>query len=150
MLTLNKFCKKLKIDNIVYLHCDAQGSDFKVLKGLGKYKKKLHSGVIETMNKEKDKIYQGESSFKDFKFFFSSNNFKITHKNSYDAKGKILNIYFKNKNILKNNILQKKEFNRRLIVRIIENKTNIKDIFFKVYFLIKLKVKIFFNYFTSN
>jgi len=140
IITLNKFCKNLKIDNIVYLHCDAQGSDLNVLKGLGKYKKKLHSGVIETMNKEKDRIYRGESSFKDFKSFFLRNKFKITGINPFNKENKILNIYFKNNSILKKNFLYKNEFNRRFLARIIQNKTTIKDRFFKIYLYHKFKV----------
>ena len=38
VITLEKFCSEEKIDNIVFLHVDTQGSDLDVLKGLKFYK----------------------------------------------------------------------------------------------------------------
>ena len=136
VITLKKFCDDQDIDNIIYLHCDTQGSDLNVLKGLEEYKKIVHSGVVETMVEEKNVRYEGASSFKDFENFFNNNEFEIINKTFNDYEHKEINVYFKNRKILKDNLKFPKEFNRRLIHRIIEKRLTLKDKIFKNYYKI--------------
>jgi FkbM family methyltransferase len=96
VLTLKNFCDEKKIDNIIHLHSDTQGSDLNVLKGLDKYNAIVHSGVIETMIEKKDINYEGASSFKDFETFLKENNFEITKKVFNDYAHREINVFFKN------------------------------------------------------
>ncbi len=139
VITLDKFCDENNIDNIVYLHTDTQGSDLNVLKGLNKYRDKVHSGVIETIIKKEKIRYEGASSLDEFENFFISNNFTIIDKKINDKELTEINVYFKNKSILDKNFLNKKEFNRRFILRIVTDKINIKDkIFSKILKIFKI------------
>ncbi len=140
VIMLKKFCEQNKIDNIIYLHTDTQGSDLNVLKSLENFKEILHSGVIETMIKKEDINYEGASSLHDFEDFFKKNNFKILKKTFNDYAEKEVNVFFKNEKMSKNNFLTKNEFNRRFIQRIIESRTNFKDLIYKVYLKLFNKV----------
>ncbi len=140
VITLQNFCDEKKIDNIVHLHSDTQGSDLNVLRGLNKYKEIVHSGVVETMVEEKDVNYEGASSYKEFEIFLNENSFKITKKTFNDFAHKEINVFFKNKKILRKNFIKKREFNRRFIQRIIEKRINFKDRIYRKYlklFIIK-------------
>lgn len=55
-ITLNKFCKFNKINNIQYLHIDTQGNDLKILKGLRNYISNVQEGVLEAAISKK-KVY---------------------------------------------------------------------------------------------
>lgn len=134
VITLKKFCEDNEIDNIAYLHSDTQGSDLNVLKGLNEHINKVHSGVIETMIEKEDIKYEGASSFEDFEKFFLENHFQILKKTFNDPAHKEINVFFKNLNISKKNLLNVKEFNRRFIQRIVENRTTLKDRIFKFFF----------------
>jgi len=46
-IRLDDFCRMHNITQIDYLHVDAQGSDFNVLKSLGDYIDIVHAGVVE-------------------------------------------------------------------------------------------------------
>ena len=133
VITLEKFCNENEIDNIVYLHTDTQGSDLNVLKGLNEYKKKLHSGVIETIIKKEKIRYEGASTLDEFEIFFKKNNFSITNKIFNDKDLTEINVYYKNKNILDKEFILKKEFNRRFIYRIVNGKITLKDMIFSKY-----------------
>jgi len=134
VITLEKFCDENSIDNIVYLHTDTQGSDLNVLKGLNKYTERVHSGVIETFIQKEKNRYDGASTLDEFEKFFLLNNFIIYDKQFNDEELSEINVYFKNKNILDKNYLFKKNFNRRFISRIANNKYNIKDKIFSKFF----------------
>ena len=133
VISLKSFCDDIKVNNIIYLHSDTQGSDLNVLKGLKEYKNKVHAGVIETMIKKEDINYEGASSFDEFENFFNENNFIITKKKFNDYQNKEVNVYFKNKSISKKDFISKNDFNRRFIQRIINKKSNLKDKIFMYY-----------------
>ena len=127
VITLEKFCSQKKIDNIIYLHVDTQGSDLKVLKGLFTYKKKVHTGVIETAIKKEDILYEGGSSYNEVKQFFKKWNFEIikTEFNTFDKKE--INVYFSNSSMDKKKIIKFNKFKKRFVSRIIKNRTKFKD-----------------------
>ena len=56
---------------------DTQGSDLKVLQGLGSYITKVNSGVIETAINKKKALYSNNHTFKKVKKFFKKNKIKI-------------------------------------------------------------------------
>ena len=134
VIRLEKFCDENRIDNIVYLHTDTQGSDLNVLKSLNRYTERVHSGVIETFIQKEKNRYEGASTLDEFEKFFLLNNFIIYDKQFNDKELSEINVYFKNKNILDKNYLFKKNFNRRLISRVANNKYNIKDKIFSKFF----------------
>lgn len=139
VITLEKFCDENKIDNIVYIHTDTQGSDLNVLQGLKNYIKKVHSGVIETIIEKEKMRYEGANTFDEFKNFFISNNLTVIDKKFNDKELTEINVYFRNEIIPNSNFLKKNEFNRRFIYRIVNNKINIKDrIFAKILKIFKL------------
>jgi FkbM family methyltransferase len=133
VITLEKFCNENKIDNIVYLHTDTQGSDLNVLQGLNEYKKKLHTGVIETIIKKEKIRYEGASTLDEFEIFFKSNDYFITNKIFNDRDLTEINVYFKNKNISDKEFISKNEFNRRFIQRIVNERVTLKDKIFSKY-----------------
>ena len=58
--TLKKFLDTKEIKIIRFLHCDAQGSDIDVIKGLKEYKSLVFSGVIEVSRNNKTLNYRME------------------------------------------------------------------------------------------
>lgn len=66
------------IEEIDHLHIDAQGSDLKVLQGLGEMIKIVRSGVIEVPQEDRLRLYKGQHTKEDCLRFIEENNFKIT------------------------------------------------------------------------
>jgi len=133
VITLENFCIQKKIDNIIYLHVDTQGSDLNVIKGLKSYREKVHSGVIETIVEKKDLLYEGGSSYDQVKSLFNQWNFNIIKTEFNDFEKKEINVYFSNNLIPKNKLLKFNRFKERFINRIIENKIKTKDYFYMKY-----------------
>jgi FkbM family methyltransferase len=96
VIKLEFIMKLYDITVIDHFHCDAQGSDLNVLKGLGPHIKKIKSGVIECALIN-DVLYKNQNSFQDCKNFLEENNFIITDLLS-DPYGNEVNIVFKSKN----------------------------------------------------
>ena len=139
VITLEKFCSEEKIDNIVFLHVDTQGSDLDVLKGLKFYKSIVHEGVIETMLNKEDLNYVGACTLDDVKNFFQGSSYEIIEE-KYNAP-KELNVYFKNKKCKNTNKISINKFNPRFLRRITENRLNFKDNIY-IYYLKKIRLKI--------
>jgi FkbM family methyltransferase len=78
---------------IVYLHCDAQGNDVKVLKSLGKYLKNVKAGVIEVGSKVQLYKNTDDNNFEYAKNFLLSNGFFI--ENHTDLNREEVDIHFK-------------------------------------------------------
>jgi FkbM family methyltransferase len=133
VITLENFCIQNNIDNIIHLHVDTQGSDISVIKGLKSYRKKVHTGVMETIVKKKDILYKGGSSYDQVISLFNQWNFKIIKTEFNNFEKKEINVYFLNNLIHKNKLLKFNRFKKRFINRIIENKTNTKDYFYMKY-----------------
>ena len=74
VIRLDTFIKENDIKQIDYLHCDAQGSDIKVLEGLGKYISIVKEGRIEVAKDKETSLYRADNTLekaleilKDFK-----------------------------------------------------------------------------------
>jgi len=85
-------------DTIIdFIHIDAQGVDFQVLKSTGIYISNVLAGVLETVIKEEKSIYinQSENTLSNIKLYLETNGFKITKIESNDDTQCEYNIYFK-------------------------------------------------------
>lgn len=101
VITLEKFVTEMGIEEIEYLHCDTQGSDLNVLRGLGDKLKILKSGVIEAAS-EKDILYNGQNTVDECIAFLIENGFDIDRIDDNDQCSPAntaceLNIYFSRK-----------------------------------------------------
>ena len=134
VITLEKFCLEKHIDNIVYIHIDTQGSDLDVLKGLGSYRSIVHSGVIETMIKKEDRMYEGASYYEEVKFFFEKWGFNIYKDEFNNYLKKEINVYFNNKKISQTNIIKFRRFKKTFINRVIKDKYKFKDFIYMIYY----------------
>lgn len=87
---------------IDYIHIDAQGVDFDVLKSVGKYIKNVVGGVVETVIDEKKSIYigQNDNTLSNIQKFLEENNFKIKSIISNDSTQCEYNVHFEKKNIM--------------------------------------------------
>jgi hypothetical protein len=84
-------------DTIIdFIHIDAQGVDFQVLKSTGIYISNVLAGVLETVINEEKSIYvnQSENTLSNIKLYLETNGFKITNIQSNDGTGCEYNIYF--------------------------------------------------------
>ena len=133
-IRLDSFCKQKDIKNILFLHIDTQGSDLNVLKGLGLYRKKVISGILETAKNKKIQRYENESTLHDVIKNFKRWQYiiKKKEKNFNDFE---YNVYFKNLNFKINEFIPKFKttYNIRFFRRILENRNTLKDSFLKIY-----------------
>ena len=83
-----------QIPEIEYFHCDTQGSDLKVLQGMGIHLRKIKEGVVEAAAKE-DILYKGQNSIKDTIAFLEQNGFAITFIQANDIQHNEVNIGFR-------------------------------------------------------
>lgn len=127
VITLESFCNIQKIDNIIYLHIDTQGSDLRVLLGLNNYRKNLVRGVLEVPRNIKFSRYKNSHSISEVKKYFIKWKYKITKVKPNHLNHNEYNIYFSNSFFLKKNKLKILIFNRRFIQRIIDNREKFKD-----------------------
>ena len=126
VIRLDKFCKEENIDYIQFIHSDTQGSDIDVLDGLGQYRKKLLSGVIETSVIDKTNRYLKSTSLKDVKKMFKKWNFFIT-KISPNFTDIEYDVFFKNKKYDKTIAQARTGYNHRYFKRIVLKKLKLKD-----------------------
>ncbi|MDC3059013.1 FkbM family methyltransferase [Candidatus Pelagibacter sp.] len=127
VIKLSTFLRDKKFRRIRYLHCDAQGSDIDVLKGLEKYIKYLNFGVVEVSAKKKRDLYdKSNNNLINLKKFFKKKNFIISKIETWDIYGNELNINFKNKTMINKEFLNiierlKLRFYQKFIRKIIMN-----------------------------
>lgn len=93
VIRLDWFVKENGIAKIDYLHIDTQGSDLKVLQGLGDQLQIVLSGVLEAGTKP-DILYYGQNTEEQCVKFLIENGFKITKIESNDRFRNEVNIYF--------------------------------------------------------
>ncbi len=98
VVRLDSFIEENKIETIDYFHCDTQGNDLKVLKGLGKYIKIIKKGVVEAAENKDVALYKGQDTKEEMIKFLEQNNFKIKCIELNDIFGNEVNIYFENEN----------------------------------------------------
>ena len=84
-------------DRIDYFHCDTQGSDLRVLKGMGKYVNMIQEGVVECARDEGTKLYAENHTLNEMREFLEAHDFKVTDMHSNDAWSNEVNLYFKKK-----------------------------------------------------
>lgn len=97
VITLKKFIEELSpipITSIDYFHCDTQGTDLKVLKGLGEYISLIREGVIEVAANSTVMLYKNQHTKFDAVEFLQQHNFKITKEKRNDIYGNEFNLYF--------------------------------------------------------
>lgn len=85
-----------EITKIDHFHCDTQGNDLKVLKGMGDYIKLIKTGKVEVAQPH-IKLYKQAPSAGEMVDFLLMNNFKITKFESNDHLDNEWNIYFESK-----------------------------------------------------
>jgi FkbM family methyltransferase len=93
-ITLYDFCELYKIETIDFLHIDAQGNDFNVLKSLKDKISIVNEGVIEASKNVE--LYKNTNNKVDIiKEYLKSNGFEIINETINDAVEAEVNIYFK-------------------------------------------------------
>ena len=94
--SLEDFIEENGITEIVHLHCDAQGNDVNVLRGLGKYTNILKDGLIEVTDQLN--LYDNNENTKDHAFeWLEQNGFEVTKTKHNDQLKAELNIWFRRK-----------------------------------------------------
>jgi FkbM family methyltransferase len=81
------------IPEIEFFHCDTQGSDLAVLKGMGEFIKRIKVGVVEAGTKP-DILYVGQNSVDATIQYLQENGFKINGMTSNDVGNNEVNISF--------------------------------------------------------
>jgi len=85
----------LNLDKIDYFHCDTQGSDLRVLKGMGDLVHLIQEGVVECARDERAKLYKENHTREEMEQFLLSHGFVITRVESNDSWSNEINLYFK-------------------------------------------------------
>ncbi|MBL8628218.1 MAG: FkbM family methyltransferase [Rhodospirillaceae bacterium] len=94
---LDEFCEAEGITQIPYLHCDTQGADLAVLKGLGKYRACLEQGIIEVAASRYVALYKEQHILEDVVLEFLKWGYEITRVIPDGPLANELNIAFRNK-----------------------------------------------------
>jgi hypothetical protein len=87
----------LNLEKIDYFHCDTQGSDLRVLKGMGDYVRLIQEGVVECARDEAGKLYKENHTVAEMKDFLSEHGFAVFHEQLNDQWSNELNLYFRKK-----------------------------------------------------
>jgi FkbM family methyltransferase len=93
-ISLFDFCNIANIDKIDYLHCDAQGNDFNVLKSLKSKMGIVQEGVIEAAGTSSG-LYHSNNNKDDIKIFLEKNGFEITHEVSLKEDNCEYDLFFR-------------------------------------------------------
>jgi|GEM_PF-625900 len=96
VMRLDAFIEEQGIETIDFLHIDTQGSDLKVLQGLGKYLSIVKQGAMEAAARP-DILYKGQNTQEESIRFLQENGFEILGVDSNDDRRNEVNIYFKRK-----------------------------------------------------
>jgi len=85
----------IKLEKIDYFHCDVQGSDLRVLQGLGDYLELIQYGVIECASGESVKLYKENHTLAQAIEWLDSKGFVIDHTESGDPENNEVNLHFR-------------------------------------------------------
>ncbi len=96
VIRLDDFIESFGITQIDYLHCDAQGSDLKVLEGLGDKISIIKEGCVEAGIKF-NALYKNQCMIDQVQKYLEKNNFEILAIQQNDSFGNEANMFFKNK-----------------------------------------------------
>lgn len=102
VIRLDAFIEEHGIECIDYFHCDTQGSDLNVLKGMGPHISKIKEGVVEVAIKY-NALYKNQVMIDTMMQFLTEHNFEIVAVQANDAWQNEANIIFRNKNQMFNN-----------------------------------------------
>jgi FkbM family methyltransferase len=97
VIRLEDFVKSFGITAIEYFHCDAQGSDLDILKGLGDQISIIKQGCVEAAIKY-NALYKNQCMIDQVAKFLESKEFEITAIQNNDSFGNEANVFFVNKN----------------------------------------------------
>lgn len=102
VVRLDSWLQNNNVKVINYFHCDVQGSDLKVLQGMGDYIHMIEQGVVESAFNERGKLYKENHTMEETIKFLESKDFLITNilSNDYAGTPNEVNIYFKNKRVI--------------------------------------------------
>lgn len=89
--------QNLNLNKIDYFHCDTQGSDLRVLKGMGDLVYLIEEGVVECARDERAKLYHENHTLSEMKDFLNEKGFQFTGEKRNDPWGNEINLYFKKK-----------------------------------------------------
>ena len=89
--------KQLNLSKIDYFHCDTQGSDLRVLKGMGDLVYLIQEGVVECARDEAAKLYAENHTVEEMMDFLNDNGFIVVNQTSNDVWSNELNLYFRKK-----------------------------------------------------
>ncbi len=92
---LDTIIETYQIQEIDYLHIDAQGMDLSVLKSAGKYLPIIKKGVLEAPINQKKQIYEGSHTCEEAILFLLNNGFQIYNIEKNDTEGNEVNVFFK-------------------------------------------------------
>ena len=96
VIRLDEFVESFGITQIDYFHCDAQGSDLDVLKGLGDKISIIKEGAVEAALKY-NALYKNQCMVDQVAKYLEEHNFVVTNIQVNDAVGNEANVFFKNK-----------------------------------------------------
>jgi len=85
----------IQLDRIDYFHCDTQGSDLRVLKGMGDYIQLIQAGVVECARDEQGKLYAENHTKDEMAEFLYSRGFEVIGLNANDPWANEFNLHFK-------------------------------------------------------
>ena len=83
------------IERIDFFHCDTQGSDLKVLQGMGEYLGLIQAGEVECASNERGKLYKENHTLDEMRAFLVSNGYEITSITPNDAQQNEVNVAFR-------------------------------------------------------
>lgn len=85
----------MNFDKIDFFHCDTQGSDLKVLQGMGNLIGLIQQGVVECARDEQAKLYKENHTIQEMQDFLSSNGFEIIRTEGNDPWHNEINVHFR-------------------------------------------------------
>lgn len=97
VLRLDSFLASLDFDSIAYMHCDTQGSDLDVLRGLGRFRENLQRGVIECASARSVALYREQHLLEDACFEFARWGYEIERVEPNDPQCNEINLHFRNR-----------------------------------------------------
>lgn len=94
---LDTFLDHIDFESIAYMHCDTQGSDLDVLRGMGGYRENVQRGCIECATSRSVALYKNQHLLEDVCFEFARWGYEIDRMQSNDIHLNEVNIHFVNK-----------------------------------------------------
>jgi FkbM family methyltransferase len=85
----------INIDRIDYFHCDTQGSDLRVLQGMGEYLQLIEYGVIECSSGESVKLYKENHTLAQAIEWLDGQGYVVDHIESGDGWNNEVNLHFR-------------------------------------------------------